>query len=98
MRFLQERRKARPVNRMPIRLRWYVPIAVLCAPMPVLLPMYGTGDPFRGVLIVCHLLGMVSSIVWLRSARRRWPRIGVGVLFAWYLLPAVRFAAGAIGA
>lgn len=82
---------------MPIRPRWYVPIAVLCAPLPVLLPLYGAGDPFRGVLIVCHLLGTVSSIVWLRPIRHVRQRVGVCVLLAWYLLPALSLALGVIG-
>lgn len=80
-----------------IRPRWYVPIAVLCAPVPVLLPLYGADAPFRIVLIACHLLGVVSSIVWLRSIRHVRQRVGVGVLLAWYLLPALSLASGMIG-
>ena len=65
--------------------------------MPVLLLIYGAGEPFRIVLIGGYLLGIVSSIVWLRSSRRRWPRIGVGLLLVWYLLLVVSLALGMIG-
>ena len=80
-----------------IRPRWYVPIAVLCAPMPVLLPLYGADEPFRIVLIAGHLLVIVSSIVWLRSIGHVRQRVGVGVLLAWYLLFVVSLALGMIG-
>lgn len=82
------------MNRKPARPRWYVPIAVLCAPMPVLLPMYGAGESFRILLITFYLLGIVSSVAWLRSAHRGWARVGVGMLLAWYLLPLMILAVG----